>query len=334
MEPYRRPLWKTVLLVLLVLGLLASLCMNALLSLAVVGKSAASASGTSHFKQTLVDGDKDQQDFIAVVPIQGMIAEAPSDNPGKGSVGQLTLLLKDLEDEKHLKGVLLDIDSPGGGVTASDRMYEALRRFKEKTKVPMVAVFDDVAASGGYYVAMAADHIVAHPTSITGSIGVIAQMYNVSELIGKVGVKVNTVKSLNWQGRESFKDIGSPFRPMRPEERLFMQNLITEMWTRFTQVVSTGRKGKLTLADVQKLADGKVYTGQSALRLKLVDQVGYTEDAYAEIRKRCGNKDARIVRFAAQRGWEELFSAQLSAAPATLTQQIPPTRIMYLWDPR
>jgi len=313
---------------LLGLGLAGSLFFNLFLSLAVVGSAGAKLEG---YTLTLVDGDKDQEDLIAIVPIQGLIMEPPSDNPGKGSLGQLSRLLKQLREQKNLKGLLLVVDSPGGGVTASDRMYEELRRFRAEKKIPVVAIFEDLAASGGYYVAMASDHIVAHPTTVTGSIGVISHFYDFSSLMGHVGVEVNTIKSLNFQGKESFKDIGSPYRKMRPEEREIMQKLITEMWERFVAVVTEGRKGKLTAAEVRKLADGRVFSGNEALKQHLVDQVGYMPEAYAEIRKRCNSPKAKIVRFVPEKSWEDIFGAQAEHFRPKL--QLPQSGIFYLWEP-
>ena len=302
--------------------------LNVVLGAAAAGSSRERVKG---FNVSLVDGEDSEDDFIAIVPVQGVIVEPPSDNPGKGSVGQLTNLLKQLRKEEHLKGLLLMVDSPGGGVTASDRMYEELRRFKTETKLPVVALFEDVAASGGYYVSMAADHIIAHPTSITGSIGVISHFYDFSELMGRVGVEVNTIKSLNFQGKESFKDIGSPYRKMKPEERALMQKLITEMWERFVTVVAEGRKGKLTPEQIRKLADGRVYSGPEALRQHLIDQVGYVPDAYQEIRKRCGNTKAKIVRYLPEKSWEDLFRAEAENFHPKL--ELPSSRILYLWEP-
>ncbi|MBT9587712.1 signal peptide peptidase SppA [bacterium] len=310
------------------LGLVCSGLLILLLSVAVAGSSADKNAG---YTVTLVDGEETEKDFIAIVPIQGMIMEPPSDNPSKGSLSQLSRLLRQLRKQERLKGILLMVDSPGGGVTTSDRMLEELRRFKADKKVPVVAVFEDVAASGGYYVAMAADHIMAHPTSITGSIGVISHFYDVSQLMGRVGVEVNTIKSLNFQGKESFKDIGSPYRKMRPEERELMQKLITEMWERFVTVVAEGRKDKLTLAEIRKLADGRVFSGQEALRQSLIDQVGYLPDAYQEIRKRCGSNKAKIVRYLPEKSWQDLFSAQAEHFYPKL--ELPSSRILYLWEP-
>ena len=312
--------------ILLALGLGLSLFANLVLVMVAGGK--AGEDNLKGFTQSLVDGEKDEEDFVAIVPVQGVIMEAPSDNPGKGSLGSMVKLLKQLSKQEHLKGILLVVDSPGGGVTASDRMYEELKHFKDEKKIPVVAIFEDVAASGGYYVAMASDHIIAHPTTITGSIGVISEFYDFSQLMGKVGVDVNIIKSLNYEGKESFKDIGTPTRKMKPEERKILQALITEMWERFTGVVAEGRKGKLTLAEVKKLADGRVFSGGAALKAKLVDQVGYTRDAYREIRKRCGNEKARIVRYLPEKSWEDIFTSQ-SLVPKL---ELPHSGVFYLWE--
>ena len=328
-QPNNRFWFYLSMLLLAAVGL--SLLLNLILSLAVAGSQSDDSNG---FSAQLVDGDAKEEALIAIVPIQGMIMEPPSSSPGKGSYSGLVKLLKKLEKEPHLKGVLLVIDSPGGGVTTSDRMYEALKRFKANKKVPMVALFEDVAASGGYYVAMAADHIIAHPTSITGSIGVISQFYEVSELMERFGVDVNVVKSLNDQGKESFKDMGSPYRKMKPQERALFQALVTEMWERFTAIVAEGRKGKLTLAQVRQLADGRVFTGEEALKHKLVDQVGYDPEAYAEIRKRAGSPAARIVRYSPTKGWQDLFTAHGEAMRPRLELDRPSARPQYLWEPR
>lgn len=312
------------------LGLGLSLLLNMLLSIAVAGSGGGGRQ--AGFTSTLVEGEAEEKDFIAIVPVQGLIMEPPSDNPGRGSYSQMAKLLRQLAKEENLKGILLVVDSPGGGVTTSDRMYEELRRFKLDKKIPVVAHFEDVAASGGYYVAMAADHIIAHPTSVTGSIGVISRFYNLSELMDRFGVEVSTIKSLNSKGLESFKDMGSPYRKMRPEEKVLLQKLVTEMWDRFVGVVAEGRKGKLSPEQIKKLADGRVFTGAQALELKLVDQLGYTPDAYQEIRKRAGNDKARIVRYLPEKRWSDLFSAKLEATQSPLLE-LPSSRILYLWDP-
>jgi len=270
----------------------------------VVGGLGGSSSESS-LREVLLDGEAAAEKKIAAIPIKGLIMESMGSGPG--SVSQVKKTLKALEKDESVVGVLLVIDTPGGGVTASDRIYHDLSEFKKESKLPIHSIFLDVAASGGYYVAMASDHITAHPTTVTGSIGVISQFFNFSDAMDKVGVSVNVVKSLNSQGEVSFKDIGSPYRPMRPEERALLQGLITEMWDKFTQVVADGRKGKLSPEQVKKLADGRVFTGEQALKEKLVDSVGYMEDAFAKIREASGHEKAKIVSYQKEPGLAELL---------------------------
>lgn len=290
------------------LSLLVLACFFGFLGMVAGTAGAKAASTDSNLKEKLLDGEASAEKKIAVIPIEGLIMETMGQS---GTVSQVKSTLKALEKDESVVGVLLVLDTPGGGVTASDRIYHDLSEFKKKTKLPIHSVFLDVSASGGYYIAMASDHITAHPTTVTGSIGVISKFFNLSEAMDKVGVSVNVIKSLNSKGEVSFKDIGSPYRPMRPEERELMQGLITEMWDQFTDVVATGREGKLTPEQVRELADGRVFTGQQALELKLVDAVGYMDDAYKKIRETAGHEDAKIVSYSKQSGLAEIlgFSA-------------------------
>lgn len=316
----------------MVLGLLlmGSFMLNGLLGLGLLGAVANQSQDT--YMETLVDGKAEAEEKLVVVAVQGLIMESMGRGPG--TVSNVTAMLKKIRKDKSVKGVLLFIDSPGGGVTASDRIYHELKRFREETELPIVSLFGDVSASGGYYIAMASDHIMCHRTSLTGSIGVISQFYNFSEAMDKLGLKVNTIKSLNSEGKESFKDIGSPYRPMRPEEKILFQTIITDMWERFTEVVAEGRSGKLTLEEIRELADGRVYTGTMALEKKLVDSLGYREDAYAKLRELAQAPEAKVVSYKKQPTLEDLF--KLSSQPPSLdllgsfTETSP--RFLYLWS--
>lgn len=331
----RRPLsfW---LALLLGLGLAASAFLNLILFVAVAGD--VDAGGVADFEEVLVDGKRSQDQKIVVIPIHGIIMEE-GDGPGsRHLVTDIRKILRNLREDEDVKAVVLDIDSPGGGVTASDQIYHELHRFRKETGIPIVALFGDVAASGGYYVAMASDHVMAHTTSITGSIGVISQFPMVKELMEKIGVEITTIKSLNEEGRPSFKDIGSPFREMTPPERVLFQNLVTEMWQRFTSVVAEGRKGKLTLEQVRDLADGRVFTGEQALKLKLVDSLGYQEDAFARARELGDAADAKVIRLKHRSTFLELLSmsAAASSKPDLLrfleSSGRSGPRVMYLWS--
>lgn len=292
--------------------------------------------GRPKMKESFIDGELTASKKIAVITIEGLIME--SMGAGPGTVSLVSNSLKAIEDDKDVVGVLLAIDTPGGGVTASDRIYHELVEFKKRTKLPVHAVFYDVAASGGYYIAMAADRITAHPTTVTGSIGVISKFYNVSGAMDKIGVSVNVIKSLNSEGKVSFKDMGSPYRPMTPEERELLQGLISEMWERFTAVVIEGREGKMTPEKIRKLADGRVFTGEQAKAAGLVDAVGYREEVYQAIREAANEPNAKIVSFKKEPGLKELLGLRANiGSPESLTAQAArqilsdQASFLYLW---
>jgi len=173
-------------------------------------------------------------------------------------------------EEKSVKAIVFRIDSPGGGVAASQEIYQAVKKVKEKGK-PVIASMGSVAASGGYYVACGADTIMANPATTTGSIGVIAEIPNVSGLLNKVGIRFEVIKS----GR--FKDTGSPYRSMTAADRRYLQSAIDDFFDQFVNVVVQERK--LPRKKVLKLADGRIFTGRQAKKNGLVDLLGDYEDA-------------------------------------------------------
>jgi protease-4 len=172
-------------------------------------------------------------------------------------------------------------------VTASDIMFKELQMFKRTAKVPVVAVMMDVAASGGYYVALGADTIVAHPTTVTGSIGVIMLTVNAEGLLQKLGVSAAAIKS----GER--KDMGSPFRAMTPEERQIFQSVIDGLQSQFLARLVESRKIPMDAA--KRIADGRVYTAEQALDLKLIDRIGYMDDALELTRKAIGVDQVKVV---------------------------------------
>jgi protease-4 len=196
---------------------------------------------------------------IAIVEVKGVIAQ---------SSGVIEELQQYVED-KEVKAIILRIDSPGGGVGPAQEIYREVMRIKPKKKV--VTSMGSVAASGGYYIASASDLIVANPGTITGSIGVIMQFSNFEELLKKIGIKGVVLKS------GEHKDIGSPFREMTPEEKKIMQEVLDNVHQQFIQAVADGRK--LDRAKVAEIADGRIFTGEQAKNLGLVDQMGNLQDA-------------------------------------------------------
>jgi protease-4 len=197
-------------------------------------------------------------DKIAIVEIKGVISQ---------SSGVIEELLQYVEDE-GVKGIILRIDSPGGGVGPAQEIYREIIKIKPKKKV--VTSMGSVAASGGYYIACASDRIVANPGTITGSIGVIMQFSNLEELLKKIGIKGVVLKS------GEHKDIGSPFREMTPEEKRIMQEVLDNVHQQFIQAVADGRK--LDREKVVQIADGRILTGEQAKNLGLVDEMGNLQD--------------------------------------------------------
>jgi len=254
---------------------------------------------------------------VLLVDISGVI----SDDDAKNLIGletspNITARIKEeltiASSDDDVKAVVLRINSPGGSVTTCDIISHEIKEFKKKRKVPVVAELMDVAASGGYYIAASADRIIAHPTTVTGSIGVIAYNVNASGLMQKIGVTDQTIKS---GGK---KDIGSPLRPMTEEERKILLSVINGMYDRFIDVVLEGRKG-LDREALLKLADGRIYSAPQALDLKLVDSIGYLDDAIEEAKREAGLKEARVVTYSAPKAYKNnIYSSAGPVEPASL----------------
>ncbi len=236
-------------------------------------------------------------------------------------------------DDPGVKAVVLRINSPGGAVTASDIMYQDVLRFRKETHKPVVACMMDVAASGGYYLAMSADCVYAHPTTVTGSIGVIMSLYNASGLFQMLGVKSNPIKS------GPNKDIGNPAREMTQEEHDILQGMVTSFYDQFVQVVVRGRG--LPEERVRALADGRVYTGMDAKKLGLVDEVGYLEDALECAKTMACLKDAKIVAYDRCAGYRGSIYAGMPKIPSEINLKLDVplfgnkggAAFMYLWQP-
>jgi protease-4 len=230
---------------------------------------------------------------VALLKIDGEIEDSPDGSSIfalEGTVSSVRHQIELASNDPDVRAVIMRINSPGGGVTASDVIYREVVRFRQQTGKPVVALLMDTAASGGYYVAQAGDRVIAHPTTITGSIGVVAYLPDLSGLGEKIGVKVVAIKS------GEMKDMGSPFRALTEKDRASFQSLIDQMYTRFVDVVVDGRKrAGLDRATVLKLADGRVYTADEAKRAKLIDDIGYFEDALRWAKDRSGLADAKVV---------------------------------------
>lgn len=202
-------------------------------------------------------------DKVAVIPIEGEIVEAR----------EVLDALKKHAGNDTVKAIVIRINSPGGAIAPSQEIYSAIRRTRSDSGKPIVASFDSVAASGGYYIAAACDQIVANPGSITGSIGVILQWFNTKELIQWAKLKPETITS------GAMKDAGSPFRELTDAERQYFQGIVTQLHSQFVRDVALGRKAKMKQEDVARIADGRIFTGEQALALNLVDELGSIDDA-------------------------------------------------------
>ncbi len=213
-----------------------------------------------------------KEDRIAWIPIHGPIYASDDGSPFRGGGAEYwARKLRTLGEKDEVKAIVLEINSPGGSVGAVQELHAQILRLRKEKKKPVVALLGDVAASGGYYLAAACDKVIAHPGSLTGSIGVIMEIPNVEGLFAKIGVKMDPVKS----GKH--KDIGSPTRAMTPEERKILQDLINDAYEQFLGAVGEGRK--MDIEKLRPLADGRIFTGRQAKDEGLVDMLGSSTDA-------------------------------------------------------
>ena len=246
---------------------------------------------TEPLKEFVVDGEGEGK--VALINLRGFLSSQPKTGILRAQPSQVQELVNALriaEEDDEVKAVVIGIDSPGGTTTASDILYHEILEFKDRTGKKVVAAMFDVAASGGYYAALPADWIMAHPTTITGSVGVIFLRPKLDGLMDKVGVDVEVSKS----GRD--KDMGSPFRATTAEEEALFQGIIDDFAARFHALVARHR----TLSDQQMetVRTARVFTASQARQIGLIDQIGYIQDAFAKARTLAGlPEDARVVTY-------------------------------------
>lgn len=265
------------------------------------------SSNEKKFKVKFIDGDNDAVEEVLQIKIRGVIQEKSDDDemPFRISKDMMDSIKKDLDlarDRDAIKAILLDINSPGGEVTASDVIYHQIKKIKKETGKPVIALIGSMGASGAYYVACAADRILAHPTSIIGSIGVLMHSINVEELAEKIGVKAVYLKS----EKTPKKDILSPFRQMNEEEKAMLLGIINNVYNRFVKIVSESR-GK-SAEEITKIADGGIYDADQALELGLIDAIGYQEDALAMACKAADIESAALVKRITKKSFTDLLS--------------------------
>ena len=256
----------------LIIGLLALYAASLILGLVLLSRhrhdqSAVGASNSAPDFLSLSD-----KDFVGVISIHGPIYSSESNHPWDSQgLEQWEERLQKMSKMKGIKAIVLDINSPGGSVGSVQELYSRILRVRHDQHIPVVAFFGDVAASGGYYIATACDKIVAHPGTLTGSIGVIFDATDLHGLFHKIGVKMSPIKS------GKYKDIGSPARAMTAAEKKLLQNIIDDTYEQFLSAVSLGRH--IPISELRPIADGRIFSGDQAYKNHLVDQLGDSEDA-------------------------------------------------------
>jgi protease-4 len=230
---------------------------------------------------------------LALIEVSGVISD--DEKSGRFGIAERPSLVVETRNaldraaaDPDVVGVLLRINTPGGSVTASDTLYHEIEVWKTRQKHPVVAYLNGMATSGGYYLAMASDRVISHPAAVTGSIGVIMPGISIEGLMQKYGVVDQTIKS------GPFKDTGTLMRDMTTPERAQLMSVIDDLYARFVDIVVKGRPA-LSREKVTSLADGRVYSANQALEAGLVDQLGYLEDAVADLEKRAGISESRVV---------------------------------------
>ncbi|MDH4219020.1 MAG: signal peptide peptidase SppA [Candidatus Aminicenantes bacterium] len=231
---------------------------------------------------------------ILLLDVSGLIGT--SLNPGvlerEGDIlSKVFYRLKKASEDKMVKGVILRLDTPGGEVTASDILYHEILNYKKRTGTPVLALMMGLAASGGYYIASACDYIIAHPSTLTGSIGVISIFPNLEELFDKVGIQVQIIKS------GELKDSGSAFREMTDKERDVFQEIVDEFYQKFLNAVFEARKDSLSLENLRNIADGRVYTASQAYESKLIDEIGYFDSALKKVLELADVQEANVIAY-------------------------------------
>ena len=248
--------------------------------------------GEQKLTATVVErGERWRADRVAIVDVSGLIVNANRPQLLRSGENPVSLLHEKLETarrDRRVKAIILRLNTPGGTVTASDAMYRQVRRFRQRSGKPVVAMMMDVAASGGYYLACAADESVAYPTTITGSIGVIMQTFSLKQAMTKIGITSDAITS------GPNKAAASPFSTMTPEKRAILQGLVDDFYQKFVQVVRTARPN-IVPEKLAQVTDGRIFSGDQAVAAGLVDRVGDLQLAFARAKKLAGIDSADLV---------------------------------------
>lgn len=264
---------------------------------------------------------------IGWVEVRGVISEGYSSSPFERSSGKIAKQIKILAEKKDVKSIVIDINSPGGTIAAVQEIYDAIIYVRKEKKKPVIALFKDVAASGGYYIACACDKIVSFPGTLTGSIGVIFQAGDLTKLLDKIGVDLFAIKS----GKH--KDIGSAYRKMTNEEQKILQDIIDDYYEQFLDVVSVGRN--IAKENLKELADGRIFSGSQAYKSKLIDDLGGTQKAI-KIAVKMGKIKGKPQIIRARESLQDIFSyitleMKSKIFPVSELENLKTPQFAYLW---
>ena len=303
----------------IIIGL--SVLVNIVLFMMLIGVVAVFATGQKGIFTEEVIQAGPRATKIAVIKVQGIIDDEQAQDVYRQ--------LKTARHDERVKGLIIRVNSPGGAISASDQIYNEILKYRHQTDKPVVAFMQGIAASGGYYTSVACDKIVAEPTTITGSVGVIMGYLVLQELLeGKLGIQPIIIKS----GEK--KDWPSSFRQPTEEELQYLEDkVLTPAYERFIQIVADGREA-LTLDDVKRLGDGSIYGAQEALDEKLIDKIGYLDEAIEQVKSLAGIEEARVVEYRKPFSLAGLLSSRsrniLKIDRATLYELSTP-QVLYLW---
>lgn len=250
--------------------------------------------GNQEMVQTVVEPAEGRtSNRVAMIDVSGMILNARTPgllSSGENPVSTFREALDNAAEDEDIKAVIVRLNTPGGAVTASDAMYRDVLSFKQETGKPIVMMMMDVAASGGYYLACAGDHIVAYPSTVTASIGVIIQTMSLQPALSRIGVQTEAITS------GPNKDAGSPLSEMSDSHRAVLQTMVDEFYASFTQIVKQARPS-ITDKDFAEVTDGRIVSGERAYEVGLVDQLGDLDDAFAKAKALAKINDASLIRY-------------------------------------
>ena len=302
-QPRRRGLKIYAILVTLLFVGSLFLIFSLLMLIGVLGSAMGTMGGGGNVTtETLVSG---RHEKIAILPISGVI--------DANMYEQVRNFCNHIKSDRSIKAVIVEVDSPGGTVTASDEIYYELLQLKQSH--PLTVSMRSMAASGGYYVAAASDKIYAQPTTITGSIGIIMTTFQLTDLMQKLGIKPESIKSSN---ADDYKDAGSPFREMTDEDRTYFRNLLDSMHNKFAHIVDTSRTGKLS-KPINEIAVGKIWTSDDAKSLGLIDDIAYPNEVWSHTATAAGLHNYTVIRLKTRISILDALSASTPKIELNLT---------------